>query len=182
MIQSYHCMSNSVSGQSWSPPGLLAVYVAAGHWRPGASTLDGRLELLIAQLSAELSACGWCIEQGRHRWRKAALPTSLLGQLRCFRTSPLVSERDAAALALTEAVARYTEREPLAAEPVLAAARRYFSEDEVARIAQLAAGEHFFDPATGAVGQDVAGRATGGESPSVPWSAIAAGSPVRGWR
>jgi hypothetical protein len=164
-----------------SAAGLLPAYVALGHWRTAGSTLDGRLELLVAQLSAELSACGWCIEQGRHRWRKAALPAGLLGQLRSYRTSPLVSERDAAALALTEAVARYTEREPFAADPVLASARRYFSEAEVVRIAQLAAGEHFFDPASGAVGQDVAGPVPRSTGPPMPWSAIAAGIAIRGW-
>jgi len=175
-------MINSVSGREPPAPGLLASYVALGHWRSGVSTLEGRLELLIAQLSAELSACWWCIEQGRHRWRKAALPTKLLDQLRSYRTSPLVSERDAAALALTEAVARYTERKPLAADAALTSARRYFTEDEVARIAQLAAGEHFFDPASGAVGQDVGeGAAARPEGPPTPWNAITAGISIRGW-
>ncbi len=158
--------------------GLLPGYVALGRWRPSRAALDTRLEILIAQFSAERSACRWCIEQGRHRWRKALLPAGILGQLRSYRTSPLFSQRDHAALALAEAVVRYTDRAPAAADEALAGARRYFTESEVARIAQVAAGEHFFDPVTGALGQDVRQEASPG---AMPWDAIDSGIGVRGW-
>jgi alkylhydroperoxidase family enzyme len=157
---------------------LLPSYVALGRWRPGHAALDARLELLIGQLSAELSTCRWCIDQGRHRWRKALLPAHLLSQLRGYRTSTSFSERDRAALVLTEAVIRYTDRDPVAGDEALAGARRYFTESEVARIAQVAAGEHFFDPVTGAVGQDVREEASAGAE---AWEAIGSGIGVRGW-
>jgi alkylhydroperoxidase family enzyme len=160
------------------PPSLLPGYVALGRWRPSRAALDTRLEILIAQFSAELSACRWCIEQGRHRWRKALLPASILGQLRSYRTSPLFSQRDCAALRLAEAVVRYTERDPVPADEALVGARRYFTDSEVARIAQVAAGEHFFDPVTGSVGQDVRQEASPG---ATPWDAISSGIGVRGW-
>jgi len=159
-------------------PGLLPGYVVLGHWRSGSAALDTRLELLIAQFSAELSSCRWCIDRGRHRWRKALLPAGLLGQLRSYRSSPLFSQRDCAALVLAEAVVRYTDRDPAPADVALAEARRHFTEGEVARIAQVAAGEHFFDPVTGAVGQDVHEEASPG---AMPWDAISSGIGVRGW-
>lgn len=176
-------------------PGALPAYVAMGHWRPAAIELDGRLQLFIAQLSAELSSCGWCIEQGRHRWRKALLPAGWLSHVRTYRTSALFSERDCAALALVEAVAGYTDRNPTAADDALVRARRYFTESELARIARAAAGEHFFDPVSGAVGQDVradaapgaaeAGAALlpddGGPGEGMPWRSIRSGITVRGW-
>jgi hypothetical protein len=83
------------------------------------------------------------------------LPVAPLQHLSDFYTSALFSERDCAALMLTEAVARYTGRMPAAADQAIARARCHFTEAEIARIVQLAAGEHFYDPATGAVGQDV---------------------------
>jgi hypothetical protein len=138
-----------------SGTGLLPGYIALGCWQCGAAVLEERLELLIGQYSAELSGCRWCIELGRHRWRKALLPVVLLQQLRDHCTSALFSERDRAALMLTEAVARYTGRVAGAADQAVARARTHFTESEIARIAHLAAVEHFYDPATGAVGQDV---------------------------
>ena len=162
---------------SQSGSGLLPGYVALGCWQRGGAVLDERLELLIGQLSAELSGCRWCIEQGRHRWRKALLPVVLLQQLRDHYTSGLFSERDRAALMLTEAVARYTGRVAAAADQAVARARCHFTESEIARIAHLAAVEHFYDPATGAVGQDVDELNCKAVMPS---PAIAAGFRTRG--
>lgn len=183
MIQLYHSMIENVSQPVG--PSLLPAYVAATHWGPGRAQLDSRLELLVAQLSAELSSCRWCIDQGRHRWRKALLPTGLLSHLRSYRASTLFSERECAALVLAEAVARYTDRDPGAADAALTRARTHFTESEAARIVQLAAGEHFFDPATGAVGQDVAGSPAGANTghgcPDTLWASIAAGISIRGW-
>lgn len=140
--------------------GLLPGYVALGCWRPADPALDPRLEALVAQLSAELSGCVWCVERGRHAWRKALLPAGLLGQLQGYRACAQFSAREAAALGLVEAVARYTGENSAAGDAALLEARRYFSESELARLARLAAGEHFFDPATGSLGRD--GRAAGG--------------------
>jgi alkylhydroperoxidase family enzyme len=156
----------------------LPAYLAAGSWHAGRVSLDARLETLVAQLSAELSACRWCIEQGRHQWRRALVPIDLLRQLRAYRTSALFSERDCAALGLAEAVARYTESAPGPAEQALGIARRHFSEAELVRIAQVAAGDHFFDPRTGAVGRDVRPSADPGQ---MPWREIASGIKTRGW-
>ena len=158
---------------------VLPAYVALGHWTPPAVTLKARLELLVAQLSAELSACQWCIARGRHRWRQAFLPADLLNQVRVYQTSGVFTEREGAALALAAEVARYTSRDPNAPEDALARARRHFAEPEVARIAAAAAGEHFYDPATGAVGSDV-GRETGPPTDDLPWRAIDAGIAIRG--
>ena len=135
-------------------PGALPAYVARGHWALAAPELDSSLELLIAQLAAELSGCRWCIEQGWHRWRKAYLPAEVLRALQDYRVNPLYSDRDRAALALAEAVVRYSEREPTAAEAILATARGVFTEVEVARMIQIAAREHFFNPVNGAIGLD----------------------------
>lgn len=169
----------TVAADHGAGAGRLPGYVALGSWRLGGVSLDARLELLVEQLSAELSACGWCIEQGRHRWRKALLPAGLLRQLRSYRTSGLFSERDRAALLLAEAVAGYTEGTPGPADQALVQARVHFTEAELIRIAHIAAGEHFFDPATGAVGMDVRELA---DPRTMPWDAIRAGIGVRGWR
>jgi alkylhydroperoxidase family enzyme len=163
-------------------PRSLQAYAGLGSWGVSTVELDDRLELIVRQLSAELSACGWCIAQGRHRWRRAFLPEEPLRELRTYATSSLFSERERAALALTEAVAAYSERDATAAEAVLNGARAHFGEVEIAHIVHLAAAEHFYNPATGVLGADVAGILDGDVSAgAMPWGAVARGIAVMGW-
>ena len=155
-------------------PRALPSYARMGRYIAGGATLDRRVELLVRQLAAELSGCRWCIEHGLHQWRQAFLPVAELGALRRYAASPLFSTRERAALAFTEAVSRYTDRAGGIPDAVLAELRGYFSEQEVAALTLAVAGEHFFNPATGALGAD-ARLATPGE----PGVRRAAGSAMR---
>ena len=156
----------------------VSAYVALGYWSPTRVSLDRRLEMLVARFSAELSACQWCIARSGHLGLQAFLPADLLSQVRAYETSPAFTERERAALGLVEAVAHLTERECAAAEQALARTRRYFAESEVACLAAAAAGEHFFNPVTGAVGLDVL-HAAAAEG-AMPWHSIDKGIVIRG--
>src|SRR6266513_1415152 len=136
-------------------PRALPSYARMGRYIAGEAALDPRIDLLVRQLAAELSGCRWCLEHGLHRWRQAFLPITELGALRRYGSSPLFSSRERAALAFTEAVSRYTDGAGGIPDAVLAELRRHFSEQEVAALTQAVAGEHFFNPTTGALG-DVA--------------------------
>src|SRR2546426_2403142 len=114
-------------------PRALPSYARMGRYIAGGAALDPRVELLVRQLAAELLGCRWCIEHGLHRWRQAFLPVAELGAVRRYAASPLFSARERAALAFTEAVSRYTDR--------------------AGGISQ-----HFFNPATGALGAGSAMR------------------------
>jgi alkylhydroperoxidase family enzyme len=135
-------------------PHALPSYAAMGRYIAGATTLDPRLRLLVQQLAAELAGCRWCVEQGRHRWRKAFLPWEVLGAVRRHATSPLFSERERAALAFTEALSGYADAAGGIPAAVLAELRRHFSEPEVAALTLAVTAEHLFNPATGALGAD----------------------------
>jgi len=145
-----------------TPPGplLLEAYLLLGRRAGGAEPLEPRLELLVGQLSAELSGCRWCIEGGRHRARKAGLPGEAIASLRAPAEARCFSEREQAALALAAAVAQGAGTDGLVAGPVLGAARRHFSEREIVRLTVLAAGEHF--------GDCLAGRPGSAARPFVP--------------
>src|SRR6266852_1989129 len=155
-------------------PCALPSYARMGRYIAGGAAVDPRVDLLVRQLAAELSGCRWCIEHGVHRWRQAFLPLAELGALRRYAASPLFSTRERAALAFTEAVSRYTDRAGGIPDAVLAELRGHFSEQEVAALTLVVAGEHFFNPATGALGAD-ARLATRGE----PGVRRAAGSAMR---
>jgi alkylhydroperoxidase family enzyme len=135
-------------------PRALPAYARLGRSIAGATALDPRLDLLVRQLAAERSGCRWCIEHGRHRWRQAFLPLAELGALRHHASSPLFSPRERAALGFADALSRYAEQTGGIPDHVLAGLRRHFSEQEVAALTLAATGEHFFNPATGALGAD----------------------------
>src|SRR5213593_1002598 len=155
-------------------PRALPSYARMSRYIAGGATLDPRIVLLVRQLAAELSGCRWCIEHGLHRWRQAFLPVAQLGALRHYGASPLFSPRERAALAFTVAVSRYADQAGGIPDAVLAELRGHFSEQEVAALTLAVAGEHFFNPATGALGAD-ARLATPGE----PGVRRAAGSAMR---
>ena len=159
-------------------PGVLPAYVRMERFASGAA-LEPRVDLLVRQLAAELAGCRWCIEHGLHRWRQAFLPIGELAALRYYAASPLFSSRERAALAFTEAVTRYAEGAGGIPESVLAELRCHFSEQEVAALTQAAAGEHFFNAATGALGADAQLGPAGTAGGSLPGARRAAGSGVR---
>ena len=74
-----------------------------------------------------------------------------------------------AALAFTEALSNYAAARGGIPRSVLGELRRHCSEPEVAALALLATEEHFYDPVTGALGEDAGGvpavrwRRTGGD-------------------
>jgi alkylhydroperoxidase family enzyme len=137
-----------------SGPLLLDAYLLLARRPGGAEPLDTRLELLVGQLSAELSGCRWCIEAGRHRWRKALLPVDSLKLLHTSGDAECFSERERAALGFAAAVAQGAASDGLVPALVLAAARRHFREREIVRLTVLAAGEHFGDCLGARLGTD----------------------------
>lgn len=135
-------------------PGVLPAYARIGRYVAGSATLEPRLRLLVQQLAAELAECRWCVEHGLHLCRKAFLSFEELQALGRFRESRLFSDKERAALAFTEAVSRYADRMGGMPDPVLTELRRHFSEAEVAALTLAVTSEHFFNPATGALGAD----------------------------
>lgn len=135
-------------------PAVLPTYARIGRYVAGSVTLEPRLRLLVQQLAAELAECRWCVEHGRHLWRKAFLSLEELQAVGRFRESRLFSDKERAALAFTEAVSRYADRMGGMPDAVLTELRRHFSEPEVAALTLAVTSEHFFNPATGALGAD----------------------------
>jgi len=108
--------------------------------------LDDRTRHLVSQLAAELSGCRWCIDRGRHDWRKARLPSILLRQLRTYDSSPLFTPRERAALSFVrEALCAPGEGQGDVPLGILEEARRYFTEGEIAEIAGCLADHHSLD-------------------------------------
>ena len=116
----------------------LWAYLALAR-RPGQSgEVDDRTRLLVRELADERSGCRWCIDRARHDWRAAGLPVDLLQELSRHASSPGLTERDRAALALVDAVACAAGD----AAAVLARVRRHFSERGLAELTACLADHH----------------------------------------
>jgi alkylhydroperoxidase family enzyme len=105
--------------------------------------LDGRTALLAGALGAQLSGCGWCIDRTGHDWRIAGLPSQLLDELRTYSSCGLFSERERAALAFVEAVARAS-----ANVGAMDRARAVLSEGELAELTAIVAEHHCLEAIT----------------------------------
>jgi alkylhydroperoxidase family enzyme len=126
-------------------PGRHAIvgYLALSRLPGFGGALDGRTALLAGALGAQLSGCRWCIDRTGHDWRIAGLPSQLLDELRTYSSSGPFSERERAALAFVEAVARAS-----ANVGAMDRARAVLSESELAELTAIVAEHHCLEGIT----------------------------------
>jgi alkylhydroperoxidase family enzyme len=120
-------------------PGRHAVvgYLALSRLPGFGGTLDRRTALLAGGLAAQLSGCRWCIDRTGHDWRMAGLPMQLLDELRAYSSSRLFTDRERAALAFVETVARSP-----ASVADMDRALAVLSENELAELTAIVAEHH----------------------------------------
>ncbi|MGH7613149.1 MAG: carboxymuconolactone decarboxylase family protein [Gemmatimonadales bacterium] len=135
-------------------PRDLAAYARfASTWAP-LEPLSPRLRLLVGQLAAVRSGCGYCAEHNRHLALKAGLTLSELDAVADHARASHFSEAERAALALADAVTGFTDATGGFAAEILVRARCHFGEAEIVSLVATVAAEHFFDPATVRLGRD----------------------------
>jgi alkylhydroperoxidase family enzyme len=110
--------------------------------------------LLVAQLAAVRSGCGYCAERNRHLALKAGLTLSEVDAVVDPARVSHFSEAERAALALADAVTGFADAEGGFPAEILVRARCHFGEREIVALVATVAAEHFFDPATGRLGRD----------------------------
>ncbi|HJQ67027.1 MAG TPA: carboxymuconolactone decarboxylase family protein [Gemmatimonadales bacterium] len=135
------------------PLGLPAYARLARTWSPIAP-LEPRLLLLVSQLAAERSGCPYCIAHGRHMAQKAGISPEAVDAVVQYSSAGQYSEAERAALALADAVTRFSETDGGFPPEVLVRARCHFDEGQIVALVAAVAAEHFFDPATGRLGRD----------------------------
>ena len=139
-------------------PGPLGL-IAYARLRFSGTELPQRLRLLVGQLAAERSGCGWCAQRNRHLALQAGVTAADLDGVNRFEVSPGYSEPERAALSLALAITNFSEAERGFPAEVLAQARRHFDEVEIMALVQATTAEHFFDARTGLMGRDATSAA-----------------------
>lgn len=104
-------------------------------------TLPGETIMLIREQVARINVCLFCIDIGRSFTIKASMNQAKFDALEEYRTSPLFSDAERAAL---DYVAELTKTKSVNPD-TFARMRRYYSEREVCEIVWLVATEHVYN-------------------------------------
>ena len=92
-------------------------------------------------LVSAINGCGFCVDISRAMAVRQHLGTEKFNALSEYRTSPLFSERERAALAYVEETTRHKR----VSDATIAALRRHFSEAEIVEITWLNAVHNYYN-------------------------------------
>jgi AhpD family alkylhydroperoxidase len=87
---------------------------------------------LVNIRASQINGCSACLDGGTKTAAQAGESTERLSTVAAWREAPYFSDAERAALALTEAVTRLSDRSDPVADEVWAEATKHYSEDEVA--------------------------------------------------
>jgi len=123
-------------------PESLAITTSFLKFASKGVTLDKPTQMLVADLISQINGCMFCEDLGRaFALREKMGLDRKFDALLEFRTSPLFSERERAALAYVEEATRNKK----VTDETFAALRRNFSEREIVEITLLGAIENFYN-------------------------------------
>jgi alkylhydroperoxidase family enzyme len=104
-------------------------------------TLPPEMVMLIRERVARINVCLFCIDIGRSFTIKAAMNEAKFDAMDEYRTSPLFSDAERAALDYVTDLARDKKVDP----EVFARLSRYYSEREICEIVWVVASEHLYN-------------------------------------
>ncbi|MGA2980877.1 MAG: carboxymuconolactone decarboxylase family protein [Terriglobales bacterium] len=104
-------------------------------------SLSREMALLIREHVARMNVCSFCVDIGRSLAIKASLNQAKFNALEQYRTSPLFSEAERAAL---DYVSELTKDKKVNQE-TFALMARYYSERQICEIVWLVASEHLYN-------------------------------------
>ncbi len=149
MLRFIYSMSRRQFGKVMTP---LKVFVARmplafGQFVGKIGQLDKKLTLpqetvlLIRQQVARINVCLFCIDIARAFTIKASMNQAKFDALESYRTSPLFSDQERAALDYVTELTRDKKIDPA----TFARLQRFYSEREICEIVWLAASEHVYN-------------------------------------
>ncbi len=103
--------------------------------------LDLELQLLIADQASTINGCSFCLDLGRAFALRSNLGLAKFEALEEYRTSPLFTERERAALAYTEEATRNKHVSDATFETL----RKHFTEREIVEITMINAIENLYN-------------------------------------
>ncbi len=120
-------------------PKTLGLFSAVGKYEMKGVRLDKQLHYMIAMFVAGTNGCGFCLDFGRMMVVKENMDMTKFNALPAYRTSPLFSEKERAALAFVEEITRNKR----VADDTFNELCKYFEDWEIVEITTLTAIQNF---------------------------------------
>ncbi len=122
-------------------PGAMKVAYAIAKFEMKGIRLEPALKFMVTTLAAQINGCGFCVDIARAMAIREKLGMEKFNALLEYRTSPLFSDRERAALAYVEEVTRNKRVSDATFETL----RKHFSESEIVEITWLNAVENYYN-------------------------------------
>ncbi|MEJ7720878.1 MAG: carboxymuconolactone decarboxylase family protein [Ilumatobacteraceae bacterium] len=104
----------------------------------GQSTREAGVPSEVIELAhlraSQINGCSWCVHYGFHNAKKAGETDDRLATVAVWRESPYFTDAERAALALTEAMTRLSDRADAVPDDVWNEAAAHFGEKELAAL------------------------------------------------
>lgn len=112
------------------PDALQALLTLAGIIKKG--PVPSTLLELVNLRASQINGCGFCVDMHSRDLKKAGETDERLFAVAAWRESPYFTDAERAALALTEAATRISDRGDAVPDDVWEGARQHFDESELA--------------------------------------------------
>jgi len=122
-------------------PGVMKLSYELQKFEMKGIRLEPGLHLMIAALASEINGCSFCMDIARAMAIRERLGMEKFDALAEYRTSPLFSERERAALAYVEEATRHKRVSDATFEEL----RKHFSEREIVEITWVNAVENYYN-------------------------------------
>jgi alkylhydroperoxidase family enzyme len=122
-------------------PGILKLGYEMQKFEMKGIQLEPGLKFMVVTLAAQINGCGFCIDIARAMAIRQHLGMEKFNALSEYRTSPLFSERERAALAYVEEATRHKRVSDATFEEL----RKHFNEREIVEITWLNAVENYYN-------------------------------------
>ena len=120
-------------------PKSMKLVSALGKFETKGLRLDKELHYMLAMFVSGINGCGFCLDFGRMMAVKDGMSMAKFDALPAYRTSPLFSDKERAALAYAEESTRNKQ----VSEGTFEELREYYSDTEIAEITILVALQNF---------------------------------------
>jgi alkylhydroperoxidase family enzyme len=122
-------------------PGVLRLSYEIQKFELKGIRLEPGLKFLVVTLAAQINGCGFCVDIARAMAIRQHIGMEKFNALSEYRTSPLFSDRERAALAYVEEATRHKRVSDSTFEEL----RKHFSEQEIVEITWLNAVENYYN-------------------------------------
>ncbi len=120
-------------------PKAMKLFSALGSFETKGTRVDKELHYMIAMFVSGINGCGFCLDFGRMMAVKEDMRMDKFNSLPAYRTSPLFSDKERAALAYAEEMTRNKR----VSDETFDELRKYFADWEVVEITILTAIQNY---------------------------------------